>query len=242
MIHALFETYAERYDLHTPPHHYQHDHMFVLDRVRALRPRPSMLDVGCGTGVLLEKALAHDIDAHGIDAAAGMVAVATRRVGQDRVRVAPMQAIDARTAFDAIVSLSWTLNYAADEADMREVLDRVRGALRPGGLLIAQVAHAAHTDGEWMEDQEPGPGGEGDVRLRYRFRAQRGGRLEATYEYTCRSLTETLRETHLLQVADARRVAELAHEVGLVDAVLLDSWRGEGFASSPSPFLLARAP
>lgn len=241
-MHALFEGYADRYDLHTPPHHYQHDHAYVIRLVRDLGPTPRMLDVGCGTGVLLEKALAGGIDAHGVDVAEGMVAVARGRVGAHRVRRVPMQAIDATEAFDAVVSLSWTLNYAADEPELRRVLTRIRGALRPAGLLIVQVAHAAHTDGAWMEDEEPGPGGEGDVHLRYRFLARAGDQLEATYEYTCRSLAERLRETHQLQVANARRVADLARDVGFTDVTLLESWRGDPFTGSASPFLLARAP
>src|SRR5438105_2064283 len=89
MKYVLFGQAADHYDWHTPPHHYQHDHAFVLSRLPA--PPCRVLDVGCGTGVFLEKALAANFDAVGLDASPEMVSVASRRVGQGPVRVERMQ-------------------------------------------------------------------------------------------------------------------------------------------------------
>src|SRR5689334_13484648 len=89
MTYDLFGRAANRYDWHTPLHHYQHDHAFVLSRLPALPCR--VLDVGCGTGVFLEKALAAGFDAIGLDASPEMVALAAQRVEPNRVRVGQMQ-------------------------------------------------------------------------------------------------------------------------------------------------------
>jgi SAM-dependent methyltransferase len=201
-----------------------------------------MLDVGCGTGVLLEKALALGIDARGIDAADGMVAAARARIGEERVRQLAMEELDESGTVDAVVSLSWTLNYVRREGDLSQVLARLRGVLRSGGLLIAQIAHAANTDGEWMEDVEPGPGGANDVWFRYRFLAGAGDVLTASYQYRCASLGEELTEEHVLRVADSRRVAALAAEAGFESICLLNSWREEPFSGSACPLLVAWAP
>ena len=41
-MHRLFDDFAHRYDLHTPPGHYQHDHAFVLEQAAALgEPLPA---------------------------------------------------------------------------------------------------------------------------------------------------------------------------------------------------------
>src|ERR1700712_5355021 len=106
-MYRLFHEFAHRYDIHTPPGHYQHDHAFVISE--ALRVAPTncrLLDIGCGTGVFLEAAIAAGIDGHGIDSAPEMIDVAHRRLGDERVRVQRMQEISEEKAYDVICSLS----------------------------------------------------------------------------------------------------------------------------------------
>jgi 2-polyprenyl-3-methyl-5-hydroxy-6-metoxy-1,4-benzoquinol methylase len=109
MTYALFSSSANRYDWHTPPLHYQHDHAFVLSRLPS--PPCRVLDVGCGTGVFLEKALAAGFEVTGIDASAEMVSIASGRLGAERVRIAQMEELAEFASYDAIVSLSWSFNY-----------------------------------------------------------------------------------------------------------------------------------
>jgi SAM-dependent methyltransferase len=243
MRYALFGRAADRYDWHTPPHHYQDDHAFVLSRLPAQPCR--VLDVGCGTGVFLEKAVASGFDAVGIDASPEMVSVASRRVGPKRVRLERMQEIAESESYDGIVSLSWSFNYVSSFDEAREVLGRFFNALRPGGRLILQIAHAANATGALNEDREPGPDGQADdVLFLYRFHSvpERHGQLRAQYVYGCKSREELLFEEHLLGAADAREVAAEASAVGFQNVALLNSWRGEPFNQSVSAFLLATRP
>ena len=144
MTYALFERLADRFDWHTPPHHYQHDHAFVLERLGQSR---RVLDVGCGTGVFLARAVMAGFDAIGIDAAPEMVAIAAGRVGAERVHVERMQEIDEASAYDGVVSLSWSFNYVRSLAEARDVLERLFRALRSKGHLILQIAHAPNAVG-----------------------------------------------------------------------------------------------
>lgn len=244
-IYKLFEEAAPRYDLHTPPHHYQHDHRFVINEVSRISSRARVLDAGCGTGVFLQRALEAGLDAQGIDISPGMVSVAEARLGPGVVRVAGMQDVEEAEAYDAIVSLSWSFHYCPSTGVARDVLARFLRALRPGGLLVLHVAHAANATGRLLEDWEPGPGGEpDDVQFLYRFTAPPGGepRLLAQYVYSCRSLDELLAEDHLLSVADVSLVAALAAETGFEDVRIYDNWRREPFSGSVSPFVLAVRP
>lgn len=243
MTYELFGRAADRYDWHTPPHHYQHDHAFVLSRLPA--PPCRVLDVGCGTGVFLERAVASGFDAVGIDASSAMVSVASRRVGPERARVGRMQEIAERGAYDAVVSLSWSFNYVGSFGEAGGVLGRFFEALRPGGRLILQVAHAANATGALSEDREPGPDGEADdVLFLYRFYIVPGrvGELRAQYVYGCKSRGELVCEEHRLCAADAREVAAEATAIGFLDVEVLDSWRGEPLDQSVSAFLLATRP
>lgn len=241
-MHALFDKYAHRYDLHTPPDHYRHDHAFVLEVARTLGNPCRLLDVGCGTGVLLEKALKAGMLAHGIDVSREMVRVAGERVGHAAVSHRPMQQLDDAEHYDLIVALSWSLNYCSSREELVDVLRRMRRALRSGGRVMLQVAHAAHVDGTLMEDRECGPAGErDDVTLLYRFARICGDEpaMRAEYVYACKSANELLYEEHVLRVADAELVEECAREVGFGEVSVYDSWRRDAFRKAASPFVCA---
>jgi SAM-dependent methyltransferase len=243
MTYELFGRLADRYDWHTPPHHYQHDHAFVLSQLPT--PPCRILDVGCGTGVFLERAIAAGFDAIGLDASAEMVSIASGRVGTNHVCVGRMQEIAERDSYDGLVSLSWSFNYVRSFDEAKEVLTRFFNALRPGGRLILQIAHAANTTGGLSEDREPGPDGEADdVLFLYRFHSvpERSGELRAQYVYGCKSRKELLFEEHQLGAADAYKIADQVSAVGFQNVELFNSWRGDPLSQSVSAFLLAGRP
>ena len=242
MTSALFGWLAGRYDWHTPPHHYQDDHAFVLARIG---DRARILDVGCGTGVFLERAVSAGLDAIGIDAAPEMASVAMGRVGKDRVRTERMQDLQETDAYDCVVSLSWSFNYVRSFVEAQDVLERLFRALRPDGRLILQIAHAPNASGALGEDREMGPDGQkDDIVFLYRFSSvpKCQGILRAQYVYACKSEMQLFFEEHQLGAADVNEVSALASIVGFEDIELLDSWRGESFRSSVNAFLLARRP
>ena len=205
-MYQLFNQFAHRYDLHTPPGHYQHDHAFVI--AEALRVAPNhcrLLDVGCGTGVFLEAACAAGIDGHGLDASDRMIDRATRRLPTQRLRVQRMQEITDRDAYDVVCALSWTIHYCESEAELRDVVIRCRGALRPGGLLVLQVADDRQMTGAVNIDREAGPSGEPDATLLiHRFRPQHdeGHTVIADYIYASCAARELFSEQHQLTSAN----------------------------------------
>lgn len=236
----LFSEFAGRYDLHTPPDLFLPDHELVLDELSRFGAGARILDVGCGTGVFLKSAREAGFEAVGIDAAPEMIAVTERRLGPGIARVRRLQDVDETEAYDAIVSLSFPLNYCAGVGELRESLARFHRALRPGGLLLLQVAHAANASGFLMEDWQPGPGGERDVQLLFRFSAVPGGepRVRAQYVYSCRSLHELCSEDHLLNVADVHLVADLLRETGFTEIRIYNDGRREPLTNAVAPFVM----
>lgn len=238
----LFDTFAHRYDLHTPPWHYQHDHQLVLDLAAEQGQGCRVLDVGCGTGVLVEKARRAGFDAHGLDVSSGMIAVAQTRVPPDVAWVQRMQDIDEVDFYDLIVSMSWSIHYCAGEDELVNVLHRLRRALVPGGRVLLQVAHSPNLGDEWREDHEAGPDGEPrDVSLRFRFRRDEvvAGRLNADYVFACRSRREVFEESHVLEGADALQIAQLFRKAGFTEPVIWNSWRRDVALTNGSVFVTA---
>lgn len=217
-MYRLFHEFAHRYDLHTPPGHYQHDHAFVIRE--ALRVAPTscrLLDIGCGTGVFLEAAIAAGIDGHGIDAAPEMIDVARRRLGNDRVEVQRMQDITGEEAYDVVCSLSWTVHYCETEAELENLVNSCYRLLQAGGLLVLQVANDEVMTGSVNIECEPGPLGEpDDTILIHRFHPLRGAKhsVLAEYVYASRTHDELLSEQHELRFANAALIADAARRAG----------------------------
>lgn len=92
-----------------------------------------VLDVGCGTGALLKRLCGkHDIDAHGIDAEAEMIAVAKRRCPDCSFLVSPCEKIPfADESFD-VLTACMAYHHFADKKGFAREAARV---LKHGGVL-----------------------------------------------------------------------------------------------------------
>lgn len=236
-MYRLYHEFAHRYDLHTPPGHYKHDHRFVIDQ--ALRVAPAgcrLLDVGCGTGVFLEKALAAGIDAYGSDAAPEMVDVAGRRVGGDRVRVQRMQEISGEETYHVVCALSWTIHYCETAAELDDIVRRCRDVLLPGGLIILQVADDEQMTGAVNVDREPSSSGEMDDTLFiHRFRPLRDAehRVLADYVYASQEHAELLAEQHELRFANPSVIEDTMRRAGFAEV-------GVSSLAPVTPFVIGR--
>lgn len=241
--YKLYGEFGDRYDLHTPPHHYADDHDFVIKWARGLKEQARLLDLGCGTGILLEKALQAELDPVGIDSAPHMLKLAQARVGTERAQLRRMQELNLDQRFDCIVSLSWSLNYSQDVAELRDILLRCHHLLRPGGGLILQVAHAPNAQPvkpPFTVDREPGPGGPDDIILSYCFWSDGAETMLADYRFECLSTAERFEERHELNVANVHLFTSLLRDLDFIEVEVLDSWRGEPFDRGISPFVTAR--
>jgi SAM-dependent methyltransferase len=102
----------------------------------------SVLDVGCGTGLMAQALMALGYDVVGVDASSAMLARARELLGPDAgLHQRTLPDLDMAGVFDAAVSTFDALNYLTP-ADLRATLTAVAERLRPGGWLIFDL----HTD------------------------------------------------------------------------------------------------
>ena len=117
----------------------------VLARLEGIAPDATVLDVGCGTGLVTEALLALVPQGRvlAIDASADMVALAHRRLG-DRAEVWCQDVLDVEVdePVDAIVSTA-ALHWVTDHD---RLWTRLARALRPGGVLEVQCGGEGNID------------------------------------------------------------------------------------------------
>ena len=109
----------------------------ILDQA-AVTAGKDVLDVACGTGVLIPDYLARDVaSVTAVDISPKMAAIARAKFPQDRVTVlcGDVETLDFERDFDCIV----IYNAFPHFPDPERLIRRLAGMLRPGGTLT--VAH-----------------------------------------------------------------------------------------------------
>ena len=132
-----FDTVADVYDESLPAHvveHYLRKRVaFVRERVA---PGSTVLDVGCGTGVLAERLLREGYDVTGVDPFAAMLERMKAREPRIRAAHATGQSLpfDDNT-FDLAYSVA-VMHHIAEPQAVRETLAEMCRVTKPGGYVL----------------------------------------------------------------------------------------------------------
>jgi SAM-dependent methyltransferase len=140
-----YDRMAERYlawsDLKPSPARLR----YLALALELIPPGSDVLDLGCGAGVPMTAALAEASTVTGVDISATQLAMARRNVPGAAFLHADMTALTFEPmGFDAVVAFYSLTHVPRDE--QTELLGRIRGWLRPGGLFLASMG----------ADDEPG--------------------------------------------------------------------------------------
>lgn len=123
---------------------YDRHHRFVADLatelVDLLAPRTGerVLDLGCGTGRLLEPLAARGAQVVGVDSDPAMVAAAQKRCPRAEVRQADARDLSALGCVDALLSNA-TLHWIPEA---ERAARSMAGVLRPGGRAVLELGGA----------------------------------------------------------------------------------------------------
>lgn len=131
----LSRAYAKRARLFE---HYMDRLLDILEREMGAAAARRLLDVGCGPGILLDRARRRGWMAEGIEPAEAAAAEARAKGFAVSARPIEDEGIEAG-AYDAII-FSASLEHIREP---RAALEAARAALRPEGILIAEVPNFA---------------------------------------------------------------------------------------------------
>ena len=114
-------------------------------------PGAAVLDLGCGTGVPIARALAARYQVTGVDGSAHSIELARQKVPDATFLQADMtQVVFPPTSFAAVIS-SYAIIHVP-RVEHAALLQRLAGWLQPGGLLIATMGALASegTEEDWL--------------------------------------------------------------------------------------------
>lgn len=157
----MYERFAQVYDELMADIPYENYLAWMVHEVRDLRGK-TVVDLGCGTGTL-SIPLAHmGADVIGIDLSQQMIDQATSKAFEEEAQVAfqcaSMTEFVVPSQADVVVIAIDSLNYLADEAQVKQTFGKVFQALKPGGRLFFDVHSIekieAYLDGPFLYEDE----------------------------------------------------------------------------------------
>lgn len=102
-----------------------------------------VLEIGCGTGIMLERFRNDGWSVYGLDRSRHMVDAARDRLGPldagCALWVGDMRQFSLRRQVGLVICLYDSINYCLQEADLMSTFQCVSGAMAPGGLFIFDV-------------------------------------------------------------------------------------------------------
>jgi SAM-dependent methyltransferase len=132
-----FDAVADAYDDSLPAHVMDH---YLEKRVAYVKahvpPGSTVLDVGCGTGVLAARLLAEGYDVTGADPFAQMLEHAKQRDPRLKTAHAPGQDLPFADGTFDFTSCVAVMHHVADPADVRDTLREMVRVTKPGGCVL----------------------------------------------------------------------------------------------------------
>jgi SAM-dependent methyltransferase len=236
--------YAACYDAFFPWEE-RDDFHFYLPMIMEAR---SVLDVGCGTGILLHHAreAGHTGRLVGLDPAEGMLARARRRADVEWVR-GDLRSVSYAGEFDLVVMTGHAFQELVTDEDLRAALSTISAALTDGGRFAFETRNPAVRGWERWDIEYamsiPDPAGSGGV-VRMTIQADTpvtGDVVHATTRLTGPAWPGLRTSSSALRFPGAREVASRLAEAGLVVAERYGDFdRSPLTADSPEIITIAR--
>jgi SAM-dependent methyltransferase len=116
----------------------------VVDRLRqSAEPESTLIDLGCGSGILAEQVSAAGYRVVGVDLSSHLLTLARQRAPQARFVLGSMYEVELPPAA-AVTMIGECINYLVDGRpdveDLSALFHRVHAALQPGGFVLFDAA------------------------------------------------------------------------------------------------------
>ncbi|MCL1988474.1 MAG: class I SAM-dependent methyltransferase [Firmicutes bacterium] len=138
----IYKHFANVYDIFMASVPYEHWADFICSKFSEYNVPVggTVLDLGCGTGTMLNLMAQKGYDMIGVDNSADMLAKAQEKIAENSQKALLLHQnitnLDLYGTVDAIYSTCDVLNYFMDKSSLEEALKRAAMFLNPNGVLI----------------------------------------------------------------------------------------------------------
>lgn len=216
---------------------------FYLNRVMSAG---SVLDVGCGTGVILREARAagHTGRLCGIDPAPAMLDIARQRSDIEWVE-GDAASITWRSAFDLVIMTGHAFQELDTDEGLHAALTAMRGALRPDGRLVFETRNPqARAWERWTPEHAREVVAPGGARARMEHQLQRwdGDCVEFTATFTGTDWNQPQVSRSRLRFVDVAVLDRFLAEAGLTVEQRYGDWDGSALNSDSIEIITVARP
>lgn len=222
--HYLNPRLVEIYDLDSP---WSVDRDFYLS-LAGEQPQ-TILDLGCGTGLLCDAYAARGHDVTGADPSLQMLEVARRKPNGDRISWvhSDAQNFSSTKRFDLIVMTGHAFQVLLNESDVLSAFNAVRNHLKPSGKFVFESRNP-HIDWKSRWDYELALDVEGTTVKEFRrFTSMEGERMH--FELLYRFADEELVSKSELRFWSRDAIENHLTASGLTAALISGDWDGKPF-------------
>jgi SAM-dependent methyltransferase len=190
----------------------------------------SVLEICCGTGLMLQELVSRGYEVSGLDRSAAMLAQARARFGPSvPLTLAELPDLPVDRTFDAVICAAAALNYMATDTDLAATFQAVAGVLGGGGSFVFDVLSRRMIlerfgTSTWAADL-------GDLAFIWKYQHQAGDEYtDLDYvQFVQRAGAErntyvAAREMHRLYVLDHALIRKLAEAAGFADIQVTDNY------------------
>jgi SAM-dependent methyltransferase len=152
IVEAGYDAVAERYFAWSDAHPSATRRAWLERATRRIPPDTDVLDLGCGAGVPMTKALAVGRRVTGVDLSARQVALARRNVPEAAFIQADMTALDLPAESLDAVTAFYSLTHLP-QAELPGLLEAMHRWLRPDGVFLASLGAQESPDAvedDWL--------------------------------------------------------------------------------------------
>jgi SAM-dependent methyltransferase len=193
----------------------------------------SVLDIGCGTGLLSVKLAKQGAQVTGIDLSSDMLVVAEERARALSLPVQfieqPMQQLSGFTGYDVAVIAIDSLNYLSHRVDVLSTFRHIHASLAVGGTLVFDVHSTFKMDVIFME----GPFTFDDGRIAYIWETDEGDQPHSVYSELAffvqgeNGLYRRFDEVHSQRTFQVNDYVEMLMETGFSIERIFADWEDE---------------